>query len=171
MVRSVTNFLTLTYTGFLTLTLTMCNYAHAEELHVAAGRTVKIHYSLSIADEIVETTQGQEPIEFVQGSHELLPKLEQALEGMVKGEKKIVILSALDGYGEADPQAFRELPISILPENVEPEPGLVLELESSDGDKIPAVIMEIQEESIIVDLNHPLAGEELKFDVEIMDVR
>ena len=155
----------------LILGLEMGAMAEADqELLVEAGRTVKIHYSLSVADEIVESTQGKEPLEYVQGKGDLLPKLEEALVGMKKGDKKIVTLSPQDGYGDVDPEAFRELPISVLPENVEPQEGLVLELESSDGDKIPAVIMEIQKDTIIVDLNHPLAGEELKFDVEIVDI-
>ena len=143
----------------------------AEELKIEKGRKVKLDYTLSVKGEIVESTVGKEPLSYTQGDGTLLPALEAQLEGMKIKEKKTVVLSAQDGYGPADPKALREVPKSILPPNLEAQLGLVLELEDPTGQKFPAVISEIKEDKIVLDFNHPLAGQELKFEVQVVEIK
>ena len=143
----------------------------AEELKVEKGRRVKLDYTLSVKDEIIESTVGKEPLEYTQGDGTLLAALESKLEGMKTGEKKIIVISAQEGYGPVDPKALREVPKSLLPANVEAQPGLVLELEGTDGEKFPAIISEVKEDKIVLDFNHPLAGQELKFAVQVIEIK
>ena len=142
----------------------------AQVLKIEKGKKVKLNYSLSINGEVVDSTTGDEPLEFVQGEEILLPALEKSLEGMQKGEKKKIVLSPADGYGPLDDEAFKELPKTILPPEIEPQPGMIVELQTEDGQNIPAVIWEIKEDTIIFNMNHPLAGQSLEFDVEVVDV-
>ena len=142
----------------------------AQVLKIEKGKKVKLNYSLSINGEVVDSTIGDEPLKFIQGEETLLPALEKSLEGMQKGEKKKVVLTPEEGYGPLAEDAFKELPKSILPPEIEPQPGMIVELQADDGTNIPAVIWEIKDDTIIFNMNHPLAGQSLEFDVEVVDV-
>ena len=143
----------------------------AQTLKIEKGKKVKLDYSLSINGEVVDTTTGDEPLEFIQGEETLLPALEKQIEGMQKGDKKKIVLAPEDGYGPIDQEAFKDLPRTILPPDIEPEPGMIVELQAEDGTDIPAVIWEVKEDSIVFNMNHPLAGQSLVFDVQIVDVQ
>ena len=143
----------------------------AQTLKVEKGKKVKLDYSLSINGEVVDSTVGDQPLEFVQGEETLLPALEQQLEGLQKGDKKKIVLAPEDGYGLLNDEAFKELPKSILPPEIEPQPGMIVELQGDDNTNIPAVIWEVKEDTIVFNMNHPLAGQSLEFDVEVIDVQ
>jgi FKBP-type peptidyl-prolyl cis-trans isomerase 2 len=137
---------------------------------VENGKKVTFHYTLTIDEKVIQTSEGQQPMSYTHGSGQIIPGLASEIEGMNEGEEKRVMVSAQDGYGEVTPDAFKELPKSSLPEGMVPKKDLMLQLNTPDGQKIPARISEVKEDSIIMDLNHPLAGKDLQFDIKVVSV-
>ena len=143
-----------------------------EHLTVADDLVVSMDYTLRLDDEeIIDSSAGREPLEFLQGHGQIIPGLEQALYGMVVGEEKKVVIEPHDGYGERDSNAVQEIPRESFPADVELEPGLALELRDSSGQPLVAFIADVRPDSVLLDLNHPLAGETLHFYVSIADLR
>ena len=137
---------------------------------VENGKKVTFHFTLTVDDEVIQTSEGEKPMSYKHGSGQIIPGLASEMEGMNEGEEKTVLVSAQDAYGEVNPDAFKEFPKSSLPEGFVPQKDLMLQLNTPDGQKIPARISEVNEESIIVDLNHPLAGKSLQFDVKVVSI-
>jgi len=108
---------------------------------------------------------------YLHGHNNIIPGLENELNGLFPGEKKTVIVSPEDGYGELMPDSIVELDRSLFPEDYIPALGSVLHLQDESDQVYTAYIQDFNENSVIVDLNHPLAGKELKFDIEIVEVR
>ena len=104
-------------------------------------------------------------------ARELYTGLESALVGLDVGERKQVVVSPSDGYGEHDPRGLQEVPRQAFPPGFEPQPGMELTDEGPQGEPVPFVVREIKPESIVIDLNHPLAGKTLHFDVTVREVR
>ena len=96
--------------------------------------------------------------------------LSDELEGMNEGEEKSVLVSAENAYGKVNPDAFREFPRSSLPEGLEPKKDMMLQAHSPEGKEILVRISDVRKDSIIIDMNHPLAGKDLKFDVKVVSV-
>ena len=119
---------------------------------------------------MVQTSEGQQPLFYTHGSGEIIPGLASELEGMNAGEEKSVVVSAESAYGKVNPDAFKELPKSSLPDGLDPEKDMMLQAHSPEGKEILVRISDVKEESIIIDLNHPLAGKDLKFDVKVVSV-
>ena len=143
-----------------------------EYLTVADDLVVSMDYTLRLDDEeIIDSSAGREPLEFLQGHGQIIPGLEQALYGMVVGEEKKVVIAPRDGYGERDSNAVQEIPRDSFPADVELEPGMALELRDSSGQPLVAFIADVRPDSVLLDLNHPLAGETLHFNVSIADLR
>jgi FKBP-type peptidyl-prolyl cis-trans isomerase SlyD len=142
------------------------------ELTVADDLVVTLDYTLQLEDgEVVDTSQDDEPLEFIQGHGEIVPGLEQALYGMAVGEEKELVVQPEEGYGELDPDAYQVIPRSAFPGDVTLEPGLGLELEDESGETILAFVAEIRPDSVLLDFNHPLAGETLHFKVKVVGLR
>lgn len=137
---------------------------------VAAGKKVKLDYTLTVNNEQIETSVGKEPLQFVAGDKSIIPGLETALIGMHVGEEKIVTVDPKDAYGEVDQKAFKEFPTSSLPKEMEPKPGMVLQAQAPDGESFPATIAELKGDKVVLDFNHPLAGKQLKFQVKILGI-
>jgi len=132
---------------------------------IAAGMTVTMEYTLTLPDKTVaDTTQGREPFSYVHGKQQIIPGLEKALTGLKPGEKKHITVAPEEGYGLYD--AKRKL--TVPKANVPPEVKVGTVLRSQDGQ--PATVLEITEDSVVVDTNHPLAGKPLVFDVTILKV-
>jgi FKBP-type peptidyl-prolyl cis-trans isomerase SlyD len=142
----------------------------AADATVVAGKKVKMDYTLTVNKEQVESSVGKEPLEFVYGDHSLIPGLEKGIEGMKVGEEKTITVDPKDAYGEIDPKAIKEFPITSLPKSPEPKIGMVLQAQAPDGETFPAVISELKGDKVILDFNHPLAGKQLTFKVKILDV-
>ena len=145
-----------------------------QELSVAAGKVVAIYYTLKDKDgEVLDTNKGKEgkPLAFLHGAGNLLPGLEKELVGKVKNDYVEVQLAPADGYGEHNPDAIREVPRSSFPGDREPEVGAVIQGQDPDGQPLMGKITDVSGEEIKVDLNHPLAGKELFFEVTICGVR
>ena len=141
------------------------------DLVVEQGKRVSIDYALFINSQQVESTQGKEPLSFVVGSKSVLPGLENQLMGMTVGQEKKIIVDATDAYGPVDPNASKEVPKTAMPEGTELKPGVVVEAEDPQGGSFPGVIWEVKTDSVVLNFNHPLAGQTLEFDVKILDIQ
>ena len=150
--------------------MVMANVSLAAENAIADGKKVKFEYTLKVDGAVVESSKGQEPLEYEHGQNQIVPGLEKALTGMKVGQEKSVTIAPADAYGEINKEAFREFPKTSFPEDLKPEVGMVIELEGPEGQKVPAVIWEIKDENVVLNFNHPLAGKTLNFDVKIVSV-
>jgi FKBP-type peptidyl-prolyl cis-trans isomerase SlyD len=142
-------------------------------LTVADDLVVSLDYTLHLEGdpEVFDSSEGQEPLEFIQGRGHIIPGLERAIYGMAVGQKKHLVIRPEDGYGELDSDAFERIPRDAFPATMELEVGMELELEDEGGETVDAVVSELGSDSVMLDLNHPLAGETLYFDVEVLSIR
>ena len=137
---------------------------------VEAGRRVTIEYTLKLDDgSVVDSNVGKKPLEYEQGSGKILPGLEKALVGMKVGESRSIDLTAAEGYGELDPEAFRTVPLDSLPEDAR-KVGTRVGARNEAGKRRRMRVHKIEGEEAVLDLNHPLAGKALHFDVKILAV-
>ena len=143
----------------------------SEDLKVQTGQIVSMDYSLHVDGELVDTSDGREPLDYLHGAGNIIPGLESELVGMAVGENKNVIVAPEQGYGELNPEAFMEVPRKEFPENIPMKPGTELQLQDNNGNPVYARIHEIGDETIRLDFNHPLAGKELHFKVSIVSIR
>ncbi|HET8538239.1 MAG TPA: peptidylprolyl isomerase [Anaeromyxobacter sp.] len=141
-------------------------------MKIGSGSVVGIDYSLHLGDgKVVDASGPGEPMTYLHGEGQIVPGLESALEGLSVGDQKRVVLSPGDGYGEHDPRGVQEVPRGAFPPGFEPETGTELSAEGPDGQPVPFTIREVRPETILIDLNHPLAGKTLHFDVTVREVR
>lgn len=138
---------------------------------VEAGKQVSIEYTLKIDnDTVVASNVGSEPYTFVQGTHEVVPGIEAALQGMKAGEKKAFTVPPEEGFGERSQAAFQEVDKSIVPEGSR-RVNAQLHGEDEQGGIVSARVADVKEDTVLLDLNHPLAGKTLHFEVKVLDVR
>lgn len=144
-----------------------------ENLVVADDLVVSLDYTLTLSDgEIYDSSSETGPLEFLQGQGQIIPGLEEALYGMAVGDEKDVVVTPDYAYGEYDPEAIQTLPREIFPPEMEIEPGMAIDLYDEDADEeIEAYVAEVQRDAVVVDFNHPLAGETLSFHVKVVDLR
>jgi FKBP-type peptidyl-prolyl cis-trans isomerase SlyD len=137
---------------------------------VSNGKTISIEYTLTLENkEVIDTNVGKKPLKFVQGSHEIIPGLETALEGMKKGESQHVTVPPAQGYGPKDPKASREVPIDQIPPDAR-KVGTQLQGRDPEGRVVHPRVAEVHDQVVVLDFNHPLAGKTLFFDVKILDI-
>lgn len=133
------------------------------------GDTVRVHYRGTLADgSEFDASTGREPLEFVVGSGQVIPGFDAAVLTLETGAKTTVIISATEAYGEHDPDGLRNFPLTAFPSP--PEVGWAVELGGPNGERIPAVIAEVGDEEVTLDFNHPLAGKDLTFELELVEV-
>jgi FKBP-type peptidyl-prolyl cis-trans isomerase SlyD len=132
---------------------------------------VTLDYTLTVEGEIVETSQGSDPIQFIQGQGELIKGLESKLYGLTIGDARHVVVAPEDGYGLVEPEAGVEVERGEFPPNFPLEVGLELQLRTREGEVVEARIASIDSDSVQLDFNHPLAGKVLHFDVQVIDLR
>lgn len=143
-----------------------------KHLTVSDGLIVSLDYALRLDDgEVIDTSAGREPLDYLHGSGQIIPGLEQELHGLAVGDEKDVEVAPADGYGLRDADAFQEIPMAAFPPDAELEPGMAFELLSNSGDPITAFVAEVRPESVLLDFNHPLAGETLHFRIKIAALR
>lgn len=138
---------------------------------VAKDLVISMDYELSVDGEVIDYSEPDDPIEFLQGYGNIIPGLEDAISGMEIGESKEVFVKAKDAYGEYDPEGFVEVPKSEFPEDIPMEAGVEILVNNDDGEEMAAVIEEISLNSITLNFNHPLAGKDLNFKVKIVSIR
>jgi FKBP-type peptidyl-prolyl cis-trans isomerase SlyD len=138
---------------------------------VADDVVVSIDYTLTVEGQVVDSTEGEEPLQFLQGHQNIIPGLEKELSGMKIGDNKKVVVSPEEAYGEVDPENIIEVPRDEFPTEIPLEPGTELEVKNADGEVLSATIAEISSQTVKLDFNHPLAGKQLTFDVTIVELR
>lgn len=138
---------------------------------VTQGDVVSVEYTVRSADErIIETTVGDSPLIYTHGQNEILRGLEAGLDGMELGASKTVTVQPVDAYGDIHPEGFFEVQRSRVPEDAQ-RIGNKLEATAPDGRRVFPYIAEIKPEVIVLDLNHPLAGHTLRFDIRVVDIQ
>lgn len=135
------------------------------------GDTVRMHYSGSLADGTqFDSSEGRDPLEFTLGSGQIIPGLDKAMTGMEVGETKQVVVEPDEGYGDRDPSRIQAVPREQIPDHIPTEPGTQLQMQTPEGQTLPVVVADTSETEVTLDANHPLAGQKLTFDVELVEI-
>lgn len=139
------------------------------DMGIQNGSKVTMHYKLTVDGKTVDTSEGKDPLQYVHGQGEIIPGLEKELEGLDKGEKKQVTITPEAAYGHHDPAAIQRVPRSAFAQADNLKVGSTVRGQA--GDQIfTAVVKEITTDEITLDMNHPLAGKTLNFDIEVVEV-
>jgi FKBP-type peptidyl-prolyl cis-trans isomerase 2 len=139
---------------------------------VKNGDTVKVHYQGKLTDGTTfDSSEGRQPLEFEVGSGSVIPGFDNGVIGMSVGDKKTINIPAEEAYGEVEEDRFMEFPINRFPPDLKPEVGMTLTMSDGSGQQFPVAISDVRDDVVILDANHPLAGQELIFDVELMEIK
>lgn len=134
------------------------------------GNIVNVHYTGKFADgNVFDTSEGREPLQFEIGAGQLIPGFEGAVLGKEVGDKLTAVISAEDGYGLVNEELIVKVPLDKMPGEV--EVGQTLEASGENGQSLQVTVVEINEDNVVIDGNHPLAGKDLIFDIEIVSVK
>ena len=135
------------------------------------GQKVKIHYTGTLDDgKQFDSSAGHDPLEFEMGAGMVIPGFETGVADMNVGEKKTINIPAAEAYGEKREDLVMNFERTQLPEDLEPETGMMLQMQGPDGQPVPVTITAVEEEAITIDANHQLAGQNLNFDLELVSV-
>ena len=136
-----------------------------------ANDKVKVHYKGTLGNgEVFDSSEGKDPLEFILGTGQVISGFDNAIMGMHVEEAKTINIPAAEAYGESKEELIHHVPKAQLPPEIKPEVGLQLMSQTPDGQKIPLVITEVKEDIIVVDANHPLAGQDLTFEVTLVGI-
>ena len=140
-------------------------------LPVKEGDLVKVHYTGKLVNgEQFDSSTGREPLEFTVGAGQMIKGFDDAMPGMSLGEKKTINIAPEDGYGARSEEAIIEFPKENVPAEMVLEPGMPLTLSDQAGNPVPVIVVEVKDDIIILDANHFLAGQELIFDIELVEI-
>jgi FKBP-type peptidyl-prolyl cis-trans isomerase 2 len=142
-----------------------------ENMVIQNGSRVSFEYTLTVDGQVVDSSEGKDPLQYTHGEGNIIPGLAKQLEGLGVGDEKAITVSAEEGYGTVDPQALREIEKSKLPPTLEPQIDMFLNMSTPDGRSFPVRIAEVKENTVVLDFNHPLAGKNLNFQVKIISVQ
>jgi FKBP-type peptidyl-prolyl cis-trans isomerase 2 len=135
------------------------------------GNVVKVHYTGKLTSgELFDSSTDREPLEFTIGAGQMIKGFDAALPGMLVGDKKTINIPAADAYGERSEDAIINFPKENVPPDMKLEPGMTLTLSNQAGQPIPVIVIELTDDSVILDANHFLAGKDLIFDIELMEI-
>ena len=138
---------------------------------VKTGDTVKVHYHGRLTDGTTfDSSEGREPLEFKVGSGQVIKGFDDGVTGMEVGEKKTINIPVDQAYGAKNEEMVVNFPRTNFPEDLNPEVGMQLNMTNGSGQVIPVVIVEVGEEEVVLDANHPLAGQDLIFDLELVSI-
>jgi len=138
---------------------------------VKPGDKVRIHYTGTLADGTTfDSSEGRDPLEFTVGSGEIIPGLDIALPGMRAGDSKTVEVPCAEAYGDRNPGARQAIPRAQVPAEIPLEIGTRLQLQTPDGQVVAVTVAEVSDEAVVLDANHPLAGEDLTFEIELVSI-
>jgi FKBP-type peptidyl-prolyl cis-trans isomerase 2 len=150
------------------------NYKIIKKLNMAQvkeGDVVKVHYTGKLVNgEQFDSSVGREPLEFTVGAGQMIKGFDAAMPGMNVGEKKTINIAPQDGYGEKSEEAIIEFPKEHVPADMKLEAGMPLTLSNQEGQPVPVIVVEVKDDVIILDANHFLAGQELVFDIELVEI-
>jgi len=138
---------------------------------VKSGDKVKVHYHGKLdSGETFDKSEGRDPLEFEVGSGQVIKGFDDGVTGMSVGEKKTINIPADNAYGPRNPDMLIEMPKDRFPEDMEIEVGMPLAMSDGQGQQFQVVITEIREDVVLLDANHPLAGQDLTFDLELVEI-
>jgi FKBP-type peptidyl-prolyl cis-trans isomerase SlyD len=146
---------------------------HTEtKMSISHHKVVTIHYKVadSVNEEVIDSSEGGEPMTYLHGAQNIIPGLERALEGKAVGDELEVVIEAADAYGEHSEDRVQQVPIGAFQEMEKIEPGMVVTAQTEHG-QVNLMVTEVEDDQVTVDANHPLAGKSLKFNVSVEDVR
>jgi peptidylprolyl isomerase len=136
-----------------------------------SGDTVRIHYTGKLDDGTqFDSSAGGDPLEFALGQGQVIPGFEVAVEGMAVGDTESFRIEPEEAYGQHQPELVQEVPRSALPQEIQPEVGMALQSKSPEGHVTELTVTEVTDEAITIDANHPLAGQALSFDIELVEI-
>ena len=138
---------------------------------VKEGDVVKVHYTGKLTNgEQFDSSVGREPLEFTVGAGQMIKGFDAAMPGMNVGDKKTISIAPEDGYGEKSEDAIIEFPKENVPADMKLEPGMPLTLSNQAGQPVPVIVVEVKDDVIVLDANHFLAGQDLVFDIELVEI-
>ncbi|MGI8951599.1 MAG: FKBP-type peptidyl-prolyl cis-trans isomerase [Chitinophagaceae bacterium] len=138
---------------------------------VKKGDKVKVNYIGKLTDgTIFDSSESRSPLEFEVGSGMVIAGFDNAVLGMTVGEKKTIEIPVEEAYGPSQEEMFMEFPINQFPQDMKPEVGMNLNMSNEQGQTFPVVISEVKDDFVILDANHPLADEDLIFDIELIEI-
>lgn len=132
---------------------------------------VSMEYTLRVDNEVIDSSIGQDPLEFLAGHGNIISGLEREMIGMKVGDSKDVVVTPADGYGEYDEEAFMDVPRAEFPQDMPVEEGLELTVRDDSGEARYARVDNVEDETVRLNFNHPLAGDELHFNVKVVGLR
>ena len=136
------------------------------------GRTVRVHYTGKLADgSVFDSSNGRDPLEFQVGSGQVIPGFDSAVEGMTPGESRTVRIPPEQAYGERREELLLKVDRSQFPDGANPEPGQQFQMSQQGGQSFVVNVTEVDGDKVVLDANHPLAGEELTFELELVEVK
>lgn len=135
------------------------------------GSTVSIHYTGTLADGTTfDSSEGREPLTFELGAGQIIPGLEAVIDGMTEGESTTVTIPAAEAYGPRREEAMQQIPRASVPDHIPLDLGTQLQVQTADGQAMPVTVAAVTEETVTLDANHPLAGQDLTFSVDLVKV-
>jgi peptidylprolyl isomerase len=135
------------------------------------GDTVRIHYTGTLSDgSTFDSSQGRDPLEFTVGSGQIIAGLDRAIPGMTVGETRTVTVPAAEAYGDHNPEGVQSVPRAQVPDHIPLDPGTQLQVQTGDGRTLPVTVTEVTADVVVLDANHPLAGKDLTFEVELVEI-
>lgn len=138
---------------------------------VKANDTVRVHYTGKLNNgEIFDSSVDRDPLQFTVGAGQMIPGFDKAVEGMELNQQKTVTMGPDDAYGPVNKDLFHKVERTQLPEDLKPEVGQVLMAGSPDGREMQVRVTEVAEDNITIDANHPLAGQDLTFDIQVVEI-
>jgi peptidylprolyl isomerase len=136
-----------------------------------SGDTVKVHYSGRLTDGTqFDSSAGREPLEFQVGNGDVIKGFDEGVTGMSVGDKKTVHIPADEAYGQKDDERIIKFPRSNFPPDLKPEVGMQLNMTNGGGQVIPVTVLDVDADNVTLDANHPLAGQDLIFDIELVSI-
>jgi len=146
--------------------------ADIEALTIGPGSEVLMYFTLSLADgTVADSTRDGEPLRFVMGDGTLIEGLELVLYGLKVGDRQCLSIGPRDAFGFPTEENIHTMPRSEFPDEMQLEPGMIIGFNTPSGEEVPGTIQELKGDEVVVDFNHPLAGHEVIFEVEILEVK
>ena len=138
---------------------------------VKSGDKIKVNYTGKLRNgETFDSSEGREPLEFTVGGGQVIKGFDEGVMGMQPGDKRTVEIEVINAYGEKNQDMVIEFPKTQFPEDMKPEPGMQLMMNNGEGESFPVLVKEVKDETVLLDANHPLAGEDLIFDIELVEI-
>ncbi len=138
---------------------------------IEKGNKIKVEYEGKLEDgQVFDSSKGKEPLAFEAGEGQVIKGFDEAVIGMEKDQEKEFSIEPKDAYGEIKPELTQEVPRDALPKDQEPKVGMGLMLSAPNGQQMPSQITEVTDEKVVIDINHPLAGKKLIFNIKIVDI-